>query len=177
MQTQKSTLLLLLVRHAEREYFTDRPDWEQPLTAKGQRTAQVLGENLQSRLATEITSPSGSAIIFTSPFLRCQQTAEILATYLKPKAGVHKAEPLSLTPNEAAPEAVRWTLTLLASNLEAGSLVLVGHQPELAAISESLCGSLLLLKKCEAAALRLEAKAGLWQVGQANLLWRLKGKP
>lgn len=173
-------LLVILVRHAEREYNPALRDWQQPLTHKGQRNAAELGRKLRLQLQHEVTAPDGEEscpvrIIFTSPFLRATQTAELLAAYLKPKAGVHPAEPLSLTPDEEAPEAVRWALSTISSNLDVGCIMLVGHEPELAAISERLCGKPLHLKKSEAVAFEVEAAGGFWQVGQARVAWKMKG--
>ncbi len=180
--SSNSDLLVLLVRHAEREYYSTLQDWQQPITPKGLRSAHSLGEKLRHELINRNGPPPDGqenpaiSIIFCSPFLRCKQTTDVLASYLSPKAGIHSAEALSLTPDEEALVAVRWTLKVLSSNLEAGTIILVGHEPELAAISQRLCGTSLILKKAEAAALELEAKNGLWQVGSARLLWRIKGK-
>jgi phosphohistidine phosphatase SixA len=181
MQGHEAKLLLILVRHAEREYFVSLQDWQQPLTAKGQRNAHNLGEKLQRELLPkakkgdtgEVVSPL--RLIFTSPFLRCKQTAAILMDYLKPKAGVHEVEALGLTPDEDGVEACRWVLNTIASNLETDCLMLVGHEPELAAISYRLCGTALRLKKSEAALLEIPSKDGLWSVGSAKVLARIKG--
>jgi len=170
MQVLPSKLLVVLARHAERDYIANLPDPEQPLTQKGQRTAYALGEKLAQRL-TNTPVP----FVFSSPYRRCQQTAHLLATYLSPKAGVRSVDSLAVSPDEQASEAVGWTLRLLASNLEAGCLVLVGHQPEILVISQRLSGTALLLRPGEAAGLELSPKDGLWQVGTAQLLWRLKG--
>lgn len=180
MKDGTATLLAILVRHAEREYFPNLRDWQQPLTEKGRRSAIELGRKLQHQLQREVSVSEGDEscpvrIIFTSPFLRCKQTAELVAAYVKPKAGVHPTEPLSLTPDEEAHEAVKWALATLSSNLDAGCIMLVGHEPELAAISDRLCGKPLHLKKSEAVAFEIKAEGGFWQVGQAKIGWKIKG--
>ncbi len=175
MQSASSKLLLVLVRHAEREYLNGVPDREQALSYKGQHSCHALGPKLQKQITSEVSSENPVSVIFTSPFRRCQQTAALLTAYLQPRAGMHPVDALAVGQDESGQAAVRWTLNLLASNLETGCIVLVGHQPELLAISRSLGETALALKNCEAAGLELEAKAGLWQVGTARLLWRIRG--
>lgn len=179
MPEQKATLLVVLARHAEREYYVSLQDWQQPITPKGQRAANNLGERLRSQLFPKTKSGedkiSPVRLIFSSPFLRCKQTAAILMDYLEPKAGVHPVNALSLTTDEKALEAVRWTLKTVAANLETGCLVFVGHQPELTAISRSLCGRGIELKKAEAIGLEIEIHNGMWIVGSASLIWKIKG--
>ncbi len=167
---------IVLIRHGEREFIINLPDQDQPLSNTGKRNVDALGQKIKKNLLElqkeqDEKSPGPVPIIFSSPFLRCFQTAQILAHYLKPRAGVHSVDTLMPT----SPGAVRWALNLVSSNLEAGCLVIVGHQPELALISEKLGGKQLQLKNSEAVAFMIEARGGLWEVGKSGLLWRVKG--
>lgn len=74
--------IVCLVRHAKagrRSEWTG-DDRMRPLTDGGRRQAQLLGERLSDELRTD--GVAGTAVLRSSPYLRCVQTLEPLAQLL-----------------------------------------------------------------------------------------------
>ncbi len=111
---------LILWRHAEAADKRDpAEDLKRPLTAKGERQAQRMGEWLNQRLAH-------STRILVSPALRCQQTAKALGRKFR-------------TLDEIAPEGNGESLLKAARWPDANEPVLiVGHQPMLGLVASFL---------------------------------------
>jgi phosphohistidine phosphatase len=111
---------LILWRHAEAvEQHGTLSDLDRPLTPKGERQAQRMGEWLNQRLAH-------STRILVSPALRCQQTAKALGRKFK-------------TANELAPDGNGEALLKAARWPDASEPVLViGHQPTLGLVASFL---------------------------------------
>jgi phosphohistidine phosphatase len=116
---------LLIVRHAlaaDRAEFaaTGQSDQLRPLTDRGRRHMQQIVQALR-RLVPVID------VIATSPLTRAIQTGEILA-------GAYEGPGLiqlpSLVPGTRAEDLGRW----LATQPDAASLALVGHEPQLSAL-------------------------------------------
>ena len=126
-------MLIYLVRHAiaiDREpsgLFSDRA---RPLTSKGIKKMQRIARALR-RLGV---SPGE---IWSSPFVRARQTAEILRENLEPMPTVEIVE--SLIPGSPA-EAV--IAQLRASQRRFESIALVGHQPDLGELAGKLLGTI-----------------------------------
>lgn len=154
-------MLIVLLRHAEREYRPDRAEAEQVLTAKGLETAHRTGEKLAERLREE-----GRSIgqILTSPYARAAQTAALVAPLLGllPEQ-IRTLEALRPEEEGSVDEAQE---TLLAAST---GVMVVGHGPDLARLSRRLCGLPVELKKAQAIAIEWNAETGrgelLWQVG------------
>ena len=127
---------LILWRHAEAvESAAD--DLARPLTAKGQRHAERMGEWLNRRLAH-------SARVLVSPAVRCQQTAKALGRKFK-------------TVDAIAPGASAVAVLEAAHWPEGSGVVLiVGHQPTL-----GLAASLALAGIAQPWSIR---KAGVWWI-------------
>ncbi|NWJ46613.1 MAG: histidine phosphatase family protein [Chloroflexi bacterium] len=175
MNSANSETLVVLIRHAEYELPYPAGDSMRPLTQHGKRSVQILGNGLVKNLPPihfEDTL-AYTRIIFTSPFLRAATTARLLSTQLNPIAGVHEVDELALQ----SPNVVNWSLKTIVANLGVESLVFVSHMPELNAIGQRLKTDLKLdLQLCEAACLSISPNAlGFWQVGSAQLLWKIKG--
>ncbi len=169
--------LVILVRHADREFVPKVPDDLQGLTPKGRKQSQSLGAKLLQVISAPASqtpqTPLSTTIIFSSPALRCMQTAQILGNFLHPQAGVQPAQELIVT----SPSVVSWSLGVIGANLGIPCLVLVSHKPELFELSTRLCsGNPLELKDAEAAGIEVATTGnGMWQVGMGKLLWRVRG--
>ena len=111
---------LILWRHAEAvEARPGDVDLDRPLTPKGERQAQRMGEWLNQRLAH-------STRILVSPAARCQQTAKALGRKFK-------------TSPELAPDGHGEALLKAARWPDASEPVLiVGHQPTLGLVASFL---------------------------------------
>ncbi len=153
--------LILLIRHAEREYRDDRQDSQQVLTAKGQLTAQKLGQKLALRLQAEGRKIS---LILTSPYARALQTAELVALPLGlSPSQIQSFEPLRPEPEGSVDGSLERVLTAAPDDV-----AVVGHGPDLAELSHRLCGLPIELKKAHALAIEYDTstKTGrfLWQI-------------
>ena len=110
---------LILVRHGpaeDRDAFarTGRPDRDRPLTTGGRRQTRGAAAGL----ATLLTDPPR---VYTSPFVRASETAEIIAT----ACGVTVTRSLAaLAPGGRRDRVLR-------SVGESGTAILVGHEPDM----------------------------------------------
>ncbi len=115
---------LILWRHAEAaDKREPQDDLARPLTSKGERQAQRMGDWLNQRLAH-------STRILVSPALRCQQTAKALGRKFR-------------TLDEIAPEGNGEALLKAARWPDASEAVLVvGHQPMLGLVASFVLADL-----------------------------------
>lgn len=118
---------LILLRHAEAQ---DRAgsDYERQLTSKGRQQAQEVGK-FYARTGLRIDE------IYSSPYPRAMQTAEIVAGEL--------AAPMDVIPEQdfgcgMRPERV---LAFLRHCDEAANVLIVGHQPDLGVLCAFLSGN------------------------------------
>lgn len=65
---------LIYVHHAERDVSSNVEKQEQDITEAGMKEASLLAEKLKQLKVTAI---------YTSPYLRCKHTAEILNQYIQ----------------------------------------------------------------------------------------------
>jgi phosphohistidine phosphatase len=156
---------LLLVRHAIAEPRLEEggsqpEDALRELTAKGRRRMQRIARGLQR------IHPVADVLV-SSPFVRAADTANILA---RRYPGVKQLSIPELQPG-AGPDAV---LNWLRSVKHDGTVIAVGHEPDLSAIATRLLsdrsGPFLSLGK--GGACLLEIPEGV-QPGGATLLWLL----
>ena len=144
-------LTLYILRHAEAEPEA-RTDAERALTSKGRDQAKAIG-----RFCFE--QGIFPAVILTSPLVRAQQTAKLVWKELGEKPKLDTAEFLSagMKPETA--------FTNFRKFSDSGTLMLVGHEPDLSEfIAASIGGSSesIRLRKAGLAKLALpEAKAGV----------------
>jgi len=134
-------LQLLIVRHAiaeEREEAArlGLPDAERPLTKKGIKRMKAIAAGI----ARQIPTPS---CILTSPLLRAQQTAELLAAVF-PETTITREQ--RLVPGASLDQLIMH----LNKQIKEGTGVLVGHEPDLSSLI-----SLLLFGE-ESAAIQLK---------------------
>jgi phosphohistidine phosphatase len=142
---------LYLVRHGEAR--PDAEDAARPLTARGRQAIERVGRAAVER-GVEV------AEIRHSGLLRARQTAEILATHLRPRRGVQAATGLA---PEDDPDIAR------AEYGDAHEpLLLVGHLPHLARLEARLTGRQTELSLQPGCMLALARGADGWE-----LTWRI----
>lgn len=119
---------LFLIRHAEAiDYETEsvRSDDLRFITPKGRKTSSTVFKSLKDYFL-DLDK------VFTSPLIRSVQTAEVLAATLKYKHDVEVANELLL--NGTASKIQQ----LLKRNTVFNSIALVGHEPLMSLLVESL---------------------------------------
>lgn len=123
---------LILVRHAEAVHVGEAgvtADFDRHLTAAGHDTAAKLAASLRAR------GVSADAIL-SSPLVRAKQTAEPLRQLVRGNSnepGLSDA----LAPDSHDPAAV----ARLVEKLNAATVVLVGHLPDIASLTSWLIGA------------------------------------
>jgi phosphohistidine phosphatase len=140
---------LWLLRHADAEPHGTRADSERRLTGRGRRQAEAAGGALR-----ELGVSFGA--VLSSPKARARETAELALAKLSeghaPELGLHG--PLSGDfRGEQALEA-------LAHAGREGSVLLIGHEPDLSGVIAELTGARVDLKKGGLAVVRLGGGGG-----------------
>ncbi len=137
---------LWIIRHADAEP-TSSSDFERRLTPKGIKQAKKLGGFL------ELMGVNGP--LFSSPYFRAHQTAEIIHSHIKSPHGVIEDKTLGcgMAPDEIGP--------LVTAAADAEHMLIVGHEPDLSRLICWLIGSDngIVMKKCSCALLMLDAPA------------------
>jgi phosphohistidine phosphatase len=153
------SLALYFLRHGQ---AGNRDEWQgddsaRPLTTDGKRRMQ--------REAAAIRALGVSPdVILSSPLVRAQQTAEIVAT------GLDLRDRLVMDPRLGPGFDPRQLKALLAAHRDASTLLLVGHEPDFSeTISRLIGGGRLDVKKGGLALVELEDRASL----AGRLLWLL----
>lgn len=108
---------LFVVRHAEAA--PGEPDELRPLTEAGRAAARALGERL---------APEQPEAVISSPLLRARETADAIAR----AAGVSATADERLAPGANADD--------VRAVARAGTVVIVGHQPDCSEIVLALTG-------------------------------------
>ena len=120
-------------------------DRARPLTTRGEEKTRAAAKGLARTLPA-------TARIWTSPWVRAARTAELLA------AAVGGASPRSVAALGSGGSA-RAVLQLLSAETSGGTIVLVGHEPDLGLLAGSLLSEFtgaLPLKKAGACALSFD---------------------
>jgi len=115
---------LFIVRHGiaeEREETAGRTDEERALTEEGRRRTRTIARALK-KIGCQPER------VGTSPLVRADETARIIAKVICPEATVEACD--FLKPGGDAREAVRWLRTL-----EEQSVMIVGHMPDVAELA------------------------------------------
>ncbi len=139
---------LTLLRHAR---AMERTEWQgddadRPLTKDGIRQATRALKGMRGLIA--------AVEIWTSPWLRARQTAELASGLWK--LPLREMEWLA---GEACPSADR------ASRLQPRTdVVLVGHDPDLSELARFLCGAQITMKKGGLAILEGQPRRGLMRL-------------
>ncbi|MGI9457176.1 MAG: SixA phosphatase family protein [Aeoliella sp.] len=156
-------MFLYLARHAWAGHYGD-PGWshdsQRPLTPEGIERYQQMVEALV---------PRGFAptVIATSPYVRCRQTADIIAEYTG--AQVEELEALAL--GAELGELLEWTYRQHGQDV-----CWVGHNPDMGHLAAALVSqgySAVRFAKGAIAAVRFDGDA---QPGQGELYWLATAK-
>jgi phosphohistidine phosphatase len=131
---------LWLLRHGDAEGHGTASDFDRRLTERGERQSRVAGRAL-SRLGVRFE------FVFASPRVRAFDTARIACAELGIEPMLH--EPLG--GDFSADD----TAELVAATGEDGSLMLVGHEPDMSGLVATLTGGHVAMKKGGLAAIRL----------------------
>ncbi len=120
---------LFILRHGEAEGMKAR-DEDRELTARGrQDVAQVIEANQEKM--------QGLQRILVSPYLRAQQTAEIVNDFF-PDLNLHTTP--YIVPEGNPIELIRWLKSQCFGDLELDSVLMVSHQPLVGTLVNELCG-------------------------------------
>lgn len=126
---------LYLCRHAIAHEFARGGDSQRALTAEGKKDFARVAAGLAT-----LRPPID--IIFTSPYVRTQQTAEILAAALGPPADAAKGHriPICIAAELAAGSKPELLLKQLRSQKhQPQAIMAVGHEPDLSRLLGQLC--------------------------------------
>ena len=121
---------IFLIRHAEAIDFETgsvSSDAYRFLTAKGRKVSRTVFRKLKDELAN-------LEIVFTSPLIRAVQTAEILVNTVKFDSELELANELGTV--SSAGDALK----LVKKNSTFESMALVGHEPMMGMIAETISG-------------------------------------
>lgn len=118
---------LFLLRHAKASRAAGCDDHERPLAPRGIWAAEAMAEHCEKRLRKVEVALCSSAI-------RTRETLRLLEQHLAPSCKIVVEEGLYLASRRRLVSALRGT------GDHCHSLLLVGHEPGLSALSQSLCG-------------------------------------
>ncbi|MGH2911038.1 MAG: SixA phosphatase family protein [Solirubrobacteraceae bacterium] len=139
---------LWLLRHADAEPHGTRADANRMLTERGKRQAGVAG-----RAFAQAKVKFAAAL--SSPKARARETAELaLAEMGDAQGGFELHQPL------AGGFRAEQALEAFADNAAEGSLLLVGHEPDLSNVVGELTGGRVDLKKGGVAVVKLSGGGG-----------------
>ncbi|HEV3284425.1 MAG TPA: phosphohistidine phosphatase SixA [Solirubrobacteraceae bacterium] len=140
---------LWLLRHAEAEPHGTRRDSDRRLTQRGKRQARAAGIAL-ARMGVKF-----EAVLY-SPKVRASQTAELAAEAWSAR----QRKRLREHPPLAGGFDARQAIEALSEVGAEGSVLLVGHEPDLSTVVAELTGGRVDLKKGGVAAVRLDGGSG-----------------
>lgn len=123
-------MILYLLRHGEATPLGEqgiRSDAERPLTDRGRADVQALAD----RLAALDHIPG---VVLCSPLVRARQTADALVSRWENKPAIQECAALAL-------DGDRDEVMAALRKLGAGSVMLVGHQPDIGKMTAWLIGS------------------------------------
>jgi phosphohistidine phosphatase len=158
-------MFLYVLRHAWAGEFGD-PQWPddslRPLSREGARRFARVAELLIERGVAP-------AVIATSPYVRCRQTAEILADLLEHRPRI--VELPALAPGSDLASLVAW------SQSHAGQdICWVGHKPDVSNLTAALLGSPELDVRFAKATMAALEFAGTIAPGRGRLYWLATAK-
>lgn len=136
---------LWLLRHGDAEPHGTRPDWERPLTAKGEEQSRAAGQ----ALAALGFAP---ALVLASPRVRAWDTAQLACAALDAEPEEDRALSGGYDREDA--------LAALARLGADDTLLLVGHEPDLSQLVWDLAAGRVGMKKGGVAGLRVGRGAG-----------------
>jgi len=151
---------LLLMRHAKSSFKDgSMPDFERPLSKKGEKDAPRMGKLLREKdLIPDV--------IISSPALRARATAELVADKIGYKGEIIYLESLYLGEPQAYLEALR--------NLddEVETVLVVGHNPGLESLLQMMTDKVESLST--AAVAHLEVPLRTWKALDSSIIMLLR---
>jgi phosphohistidine phosphatase len=157
-----SSRTLILLRHGKSDWSTGDPDVRRPLADRGRRQAADSGRWLAAHV-------DHVDVALVSPAERTSTTWDLVSAELP--------TPPPVRMEERAYAATAGTLLDLVRNLpdDLGTVVLVGHNPGLEDLVETLTGRWVLMKTSGLAVVELR---GSWSsAGRASAELRASGRP
>ncbi|MEM8864882.1 MAG: phosphohistidine phosphatase SixA [Planctomycetota bacterium] len=158
-------MLLFIARHAWAGHFGD-PGWPDDSLRELTPDGIVRYRQVVQRLAEQGFAPERIA---SSPYVRCQQTAQIIADELP---GDYQVEELpALQPGADLEALLEWTASQASE-----AVCWVGHNPDVEWMTESLVtepNATFVFKKGSVAAIEFAAEA---KVKAGQLLWHATAK-
>jgi len=150
---------LILMRHSERDKESISPEREQLLTTVGREHAQAASDVIGAKLGG-----AQIELLLASPYRPATETAEIVRDSLGLKATVSTNELL-------APEnylKLDRLVTMLSEHSNLGTILLVGHEPQLSTLAERLSSERTSLNRAGVCCLEIEDFGR-----KAQVLWQL----
>ena len=120
---------LTLIRHAKAAHHRHQPDQSRPLSEQGHEMAEALGQRLSKR----IWSPD---LVLYSPSVRTRETAVHIRRHAGAAARWEEHDPLYLI----SPSRLLQVIEATAHTV--GHLVIIGHNPSISIVAETLDHSL-----------------------------------
>ena len=169
---------IYIIRHAWAGHFGD-PGWSDDSQRELSDEGRERFANVVDALCEREFAPS---LIATSPYIRCRQTADIVAERVasagqesdtKPgiEPGIDIVELDALTPGSDLGEIFRWTQEQTVK-----SIALVGHAPDVGHLTAALLGdsrTMIRFAKGACAAVRVEEDV---EYGAGELRWMTTAK-
>lgn len=141
---------LVVIRHAKSDWGQAMPDEERPLNERGRREAPLIGRWLADNVA-------GVELAVCSPAARARQTWRLASAGLEPKVRARYDERVYA----AGPQELMSVVEEIDD--DTGIAALVGHNPGLSELVETLTGERVELKTSSVAVVRWEgAWADVW---------------
>ena len=132
---------LVVVRHAKSDWTNEVPDAGRPLAERGRRDAPLIGRWIAEHVG-------GVDLVLCSPATRARQTWQLAGAGLDPRPPVRYEERIYTS----SPSGLLGVLDELPD--DAGTVVLVGHNPSLTDLVTLLSGASHELKTSAVAVLR-----------------------
>ena len=154
---------LFILRHGEAgKHSVARNDFRRSLTITGKQEIEEIAKAFV-KLGLEFD------FVFTSPLIRCKQTAEIILKYVKSKNNVEEL-------NELRPEGNKLELYNKLSKLKQDSItLLVGHEPYLSELIGDAIGGVSRIDLKKGGLARVQTISFQPKI-QGNLRWLLTPK-
>lgn len=157
-------MLIVLLRHTEREYLATVREADQVLTPDGIKAGYRLGKALAARLKAENRTVSQ---ILCSPYTRATMTAMLVAPSIRlGLTAIELVDSLRAEPEGSATESLPRVIEAATSGV-----VVVGHEPELVGLCYLLTGLNVEIRKGHGVGIAWDATDH-----KGTLLWRISPK-
>jgi len=149
---------LILMRHSERDKESSSPEWKQSLTTVGREHAQKVSDEIRTKLGD-----AQIELLLASPYRPATETAEIVQDSLGLEVTVSTSELLAHESNSELDRLV----TMLSKHSNLGTILLIGHEPQLSNLAERLSSERPSLYRAGVCCLEIEDFSR-----NARVLWK-----